>query len=91
MIICSSSQLGRRPNTVLATAYDLKVFFSVVGKEPARVSTTDVLEFLVAQRAPRRGAGVVRLEDGESGLAARDAQASISECVRVFRLSAGAR
>src|SRR3981189_3862056 len=24
-----------RPNTVLATAYDLKVFFSVVAKEPA--------------------------------------------------------
>jgi integrase/recombinase XerD len=60
-----------RPNTVLATAYDLKVFFSVVGKEPARVSTADVMEFLVAQRAPRRGAGVVRLEDGESGLSAR--------------------
>jgi len=60
-----------RPNTVLATAYDLKVFFSVVGKEPVRVSTTDVMEFLAAQRAPRRGAGVVRLEDGESGLSAR--------------------
>src|ERR1700757_1890118 len=30
-----------RPNTVLATAYDLKVFFSVVAKEPARVTTTD--------------------------------------------------
>src|SRR6478609_6420202 len=60
-----------RPNTVLATAYDLKVFFSVVGKEPARVSTTDVMEFLAVQRAPRRGARVVRLEDGESGLSAR--------------------
>src|SRR4029077_359507 len=28
-------------------------------------------EFLVGQRAPRRGVGVVRLEDGESGLSAR--------------------
>jgi hypothetical protein len=26
-----------RPNTLLATAYDLKVFFSVVSKEPAAV------------------------------------------------------
>jgi len=60
-----------RPNTVLATAYDLKVFFSIVGKEPARVSTADVMEFLAAQRAPRRGSRVVRLEDGESGLSVR--------------------
>ena len=58
-----------RPNTVLATAYDLKVFFSVVGKEPVRVTTADVFAFLSAQRAPRRGAGVVRLEDGEAGTA----------------------
>ncbi len=60
-----------RPNTVLATAYDLKVFFEVVGKEPARVSTADVFAFIAAQRAPRRGLGVVRLEDGEAGLSAR--------------------
>ena len=52
-----------RPNTVLATAYDLKVFFSVVGKEPSRVSTADVFAFLSAQRAPRRGAAVVRLKN----------------------------
>ena len=55
-----------RPNTVLATAYDLKVFFSVVAKEPAQVTTTDVMEFLAVQRQPRRGARVVRLEDGAS-------------------------
>lgn len=60
-----------RPNTVLATAYDLKVFFEVVGKEPVRVSVSDVLAFITTQRAPRRGPGVVRLEDGESGLSAR--------------------
>ena len=34
-----------RPNTVLATAYDLKVFFSVVGREPSRLA------------GPRRSAG----------------------------------
>lgn len=60
-----------RPNTVLATAYDLKVFFEVVGKEPTRVSTADVFAFIAAQRAPQRGTGVVRLEDGEAGLSAR--------------------
>ena len=39
-------------NTWLATAYDLKVFFEVVGKEPAGVTWVDVFAFLAAQRAP---------------------------------------
>ncbi len=60
-----------RTSTWLAVAYDLKVFFEVVGKEPAVVSAADVFAFLSAQRAPRRGERVVRLEDGEAGLAAR--------------------
>lgn len=60
-----------RPNTVLAVAYDLKVFFTFLGKEPDQVDTLDVLAFIKAQRAPRRGATVVRLEDGEAGLSAR--------------------
>lgn len=60
-----------RPNTVLATAYDLKVFFSVIDKDPVEVATVDVLAFIKAQRTPRRGAMVVRIEDGEAGLSAR--------------------
>lgn len=60
-----------RANTWLATAFDLKVFFTVVAKEPAEVTTADVFAFLRAQRSPRAGATVVRLEDGEMGLAAR--------------------
>jgi site-specific recombinase XerD len=52
-------------------AYDLKVFFSVVGKDPVQVDVADVLAFVAAQREPRRGATVVRIEDGERGLAAR--------------------
>ena len=60
-----------RPNTVLACGYDLKVFFTVVAKDPREVATLDVLDFIAAQRAPRRGGNVVRLEDGEPGLAAR--------------------
>ncbi len=60
-----------RTNTWLAVASDLKIFFSVVSKPPAAVSAADVFGFLAAQRAPRRGETVVRLDDGESGLAAR--------------------
>src|SRR5689334_1536651 len=59
-----------RPNTVSAQAFDLKVFFAVVAKEPAEVTTADVLGFIEAQRSPRRGGNVVRLADGEAGLAA---------------------
>jgi len=45
-------QAGRcRPNTVLAAAYDLKVFFSVVDKQPADVRPADVLAFVTAQRS----------------------------------------
>jgi integrase/recombinase XerD len=60
-----------RPNTMLATAYDLKVFFSIIDKDPVEVDTADVLAFIKAQREPRRGAKVVRIEDGEAGLSAR--------------------
>jgi integrase/recombinase XerD len=60
-----------RPNTVLASGFDLKVFFTVVRKDPVEVDTADVLAFVAAQREPRRGATVVRIEDGERGLAAR--------------------
>jgi integrase/recombinase XerD len=60
-----------RPNTLLAQAFDLKVFFSFVEKDPSDVTTTDVLAFIKAQRQPRRSAKVVRIEDGEVGLAAR--------------------
>src|SRR5215472_2572985 len=45
-----------RPNTVLAAAYDLKVFFSAVGKPPDQVRPADVLAFFTAQRT---GAGRV--------------------------------
>jgi integrase/recombinase XerD len=60
-----------RPNTLLATAFDLKVFFSVVPKEPADVVTADIFAFITAQKKPRQGPKVVRLEDGETGLSAR--------------------
>jgi Phage integrase, N-terminal SAM-like domain len=50
-----------RPHTVLAAAYDLKVFFSVVAKRPDRVQPADVLAFITAQRTGRVGGhGVLR-------------------------------
>ena len=60
-----------RPNTVLATVSDLRVFFAVIDKEPSAVTSADVFEFIAAQRRSRDDTGVVRLADGESGLAAR--------------------
>lgn len=70
-------------NTWLATAYDLKVFFEVVGKEPAAVTPADVFAFLAAQRAPRREK-VVRIEDGEAGLSARTIARRLSSVAGLF-------
>ncbi len=60
-----------RRNSWLATAFDLKVFFSVVDKAPVAVKTADVFTFIQVQRQPRLGSNVVRLEDGETGLSTR--------------------
>src|SRR5947199_479243 len=73
-----------RTSTWLAVAYDLKVFFEVVGKEPAQVTAADVFAFLKAQRAPRLGERVVRLEDGEAGLAARTIARRLSSVSGLF-------
>ena len=73
-----------RTNTWLAVASDLKIFFELVAKEPAEVTTADVFSFLTAQRAPRRGAEVVRLEDGEAGLAARTIARRLSSVRGLF-------
>src|SRR4051794_26624192 len=71
-------------NTWLATAYDLKVFFEVVAKEPAAVTAADVFAFLAEQRSPRRGEKVVRIEDGEAGLAARTIARRLSSVAGFF-------
>jgi integrase/recombinase XerD len=73
-----------RTNTWLAVASDLKIFFTVVVKAPAEVTTADVFSFLAAQRAPRHGATVVRLEDGEAGLAARTIARRLSSVRGLF-------
>ena len=70
-------------NTWLATAYDLKVFFEVVGREPAEVTPADVFAFLAQQRSPRRE-NVVRIEDGEAGLSARTIARRLSSIAGLF-------
>lgn len=57
-----------RPNTLLAVAFDLKTFFSVIDKDPLDVAAADVFEFVAHQRGDRT---VIRLGDRESGLSAR--------------------
>ena len=57
-------------NTWLATAYDLKVFFEVIGgKEPAEVTSADVFAFLARQRTPRHENGGA--DRGRGGRACR--------------------
>lgn len=73
-----------RHNTLLAVAFDLKVFFTVVAKDPSEVTTADVLGFIETQRRPVRGDNVVRFEDGEAGLSARTIRRRISSVSGLF-------
>ncbi|CAN5908713.1 site-specific tyrosine recombinase XerD [soil metagenome] len=73
-----------RPNTVLAQAYDLKVFFSVIDREPGEVEPVDVLAFIAEQRQPRRPSNVVRIEDGEAGLSARTIKRRLATVAGLF-------
>ena len=57
-----------RAETLRATAFDLKAFFTVVAKAPIDVVAADVFEFLAHQRGDR---SVIRIGDRESGLSAR--------------------
>ena len=58
-----------RPNTVRAYAHDLKIFFTVVAKDPVEVTPADVMTFIVAQQQPKPGAeNIVRFPDASSGL-----------------------
>ena len=52
---------------MLAAAYDLRVFFTVVDKPPAEVTPADVLGFITAQRTGRPAATTVS-SAGDSGV-----------------------
>lgn len=74
-----------RPNTVLAVAFDLKVFFGVVGKAPAEVTAADVLGFITAQRAGAASSSPVALVDAvEGGLSARTVRRRLSSISGLF-------
>ena len=73
-----------RPNSVLAAAFDLKVFFCFVQKEPSQITSRDVLNFIAAQRAPRTQANIVRISDGGSGLSARTVARRLSSISGLF-------
>src|ERR1039457_314613 len=72
-----------RPNTVLATAFDLKVFFSVVGKPPAEVTSTDVLGFITAQRTGGDGHRL-RSVDVDAGVSLRTVRRRLSSVSGLF-------
>jgi site-specific recombinase XerC len=66
-----------RPNTVLAVAYDLKVFFSVVPKSPRRVRPVDGPGFMTAQRTG--GDGRLQVAGaGTGGVSARTLRRRLS-------------
>jgi len=73
-----------RHNTLLAVGFDLKVFFTVVDKQPFEVAVADVLRFIETQRRPVRGANVIRLEDGEAGLSSRTIRRRLSSASGLF-------
>jgi integrase/recombinase XerD len=71
-----------RPNTVAAVAYDLKVFFAVVGKPPRRVVAADVLAFVTAQYA---GGPARRLQPADGGgVSARTVRRRLSSVSGLF-------
>jgi integrase/recombinase XerD len=60
-----------RPNMVAAVAYDLKVFFAVVGKPPWQVVAADVLAFVTAQHTGGRAGRLQAVGADVSGVSAR--------------------
>ena len=73
-----------RHNTLLATASDLRIFFTTVDKEPADIVVDDVLAFITAQRTPVLDPRIVRLRDGESGLSAATIKRRLSSVSGFF-------
>jgi integrase len=73
-----------RPNSVLAVAFDLKVFFTWAQKEPAEVTTRDIVNFVAVQRGPRAQSNVVRISDGGAGLSARTVARRLSSLSGLF-------
>ena len=77
-----------RSNTVLAAVYDLKVFFTVVGKEPRDVQPVDVLAFGTAQRGGQASiGGVLRpVVDDAAGMLLRTVRRRLSSVSGLYPL-----
>src|SRR3954468_16502633 len=75
-----------RPNTVSSVAYDLKVFFTVVGKPPAKVVAADVLAFVTAQHAGGPASRVQAVDAGAVGVSARTVRRRLSSVSGLFAL-----
>jgi site-specific recombinase XerD len=67
----------------LAVAFDLKVFFTVVEKAPATVSSSDVLAFISSQRAGGDGRRI-RAVDAETALSSRTVARRLSTVSGLF-------
>ena len=72
-----------RPNTVLAVAYDLRVFFTVVSKPPHEVTSADVLGFVAAQHTGGRLGRLQPVRDGD-GVSARTVRRRLSSVSGLF-------
>jgi integrase/recombinase XerD len=73
-----------RPNTVLAVAYDLRVFFAVVGKPPRAVRPADVLAFVTSQRTGGTLERPLQLVRDDGGVSARTVRRRLSSVSGLF-------
>ncbi len=75
-----------RPNTVLAVAFDLKVFFTVVDKSPEQVRPADVLGFMTAQRTGQTSLSqrLQPIEDEARGVSSRTVRRRLSSVSGLF-------
>jgi site-specific recombinase XerD len=73
-----------RPNTVLAVAYDLRVFFAVVGKPPRAVRPADVLAFVTAQRTGGTLERPLQVVHDDGGVSARTVRRRLSSVSGLF-------
>jgi integrase/recombinase XerD len=72
-----------RPNTLLATAFDLTVFFRFAAKPATEVTSGDVLAFISAQRAGGDGRSV-RAVDEHAGVSSRTVARRLSTLSGLF-------
>ena len=75
-----------RPNTVLAVAYDVKVFFTVVGRSPERVRPAEVLGFMTAQRSGHSsiGGALMPVDGDQAGVSSRTLRRRLSSVSGLF-------